>query len=255
MTLKCLYEKLLSASDLFPEKGETVKLADNEILKRLMPLKDVGDLPPDWLKNVSRGETPKNLAAALKKGKIIIDPFPADPTTAVGSSTIDVHLGQNIEMTRIPLEMTFVNNRPVIRRYTVDFRFPNNNILEHHRAVTTLKGGAWIRFQLYENETLELPPNQLITPFTKEIICVPDDLEANLEGKSSLAREGIATHITSPRFDAGFIGYATLEVINLGFSNFNLYPGMEIAAFSFNQLSSAAKRPYYEKRGKFSGQH
>ncbi|MEK9148185.1 MAG: dCTP deaminase, partial [Patescibacteria group bacterium] len=141
-------------------------------------------------------------------------------------------------------------------RLTVDFRTPTEGrLLEHQKAVAIREGGSWIRFQLEANETLELPPNLLTLAYTFEVICIPHDLEGALQGRSSLARKGIATHITSERFDAGFIGYLTMEVLNQGLANVNIYPGMLFAAMTFHQLSSPATVPYYRKRSaQFSGQ-
>lgn len=233
-----------------------MKLSDTELRKRLLPLKRIGDVPQDYLELVQRGKIPRDLEKALTDGNIILDPFPDDLDVVLGSSSIDLRFGRTVEMMRIPLEVATINGERVIRRLTVDFRNPSEaRLLENKKAVAIREGGSWIRFQLEENETLELPPQLLTLAYTLEVICIPHDLEGALQGRSSLARKGVATHITSERFDAGFIGFLTMEVLNQGLANVNIYPGMPFAAMTFHQLSSPATVPYYKKRhAQFSGQ-
>lgn len=235
-----------------------MRLSDNEIRQRLMSLTDVGDVPLNFLELVQRGEIPYDLEQALKKGHIIIDPFPTDLNKTISSSSIDLDFGNTIEVIRIPLEIVNIDGRSIIRRHTVDFRNPNSNtrLLENLRSIQVKEDGSWVRFRLNDEDTFELPTGLLVLAFTRQIICIPNDLDASLQGRSTLARKGIANHITSDRFDAGFVGYLTMEVLNQGLANVNIFPGMDFAAISFNQLSSPASVPYYKKIGaKFRGQH
>ena len=41
-------------------------------------------------------------------------------------------------------------------------------------------------------------------------------IAARVEGRSSLARMGLAVHLTAPTIQAGWSGYITLEIVNLG---------------------------------------
>lgn len=41
-------------------------------------------------------------------------------------------------------------------------------------------------------------------------------IAARVEGRSSLARMGLAIHLTAPTIQAGWSGYITLEIVNLG---------------------------------------
>ena len=41
-------------------------------------------------------------------------------------------------------------------------------------------------------------------------------IAARVEGRSSLARMGLAVHVTAPTIQAGWSGYITLEIVNLG---------------------------------------
>lgn len=77
---------------------------------------------------------------------------------------------------------------------------------------------------------------------TVEFVSIPDDLVARIEGKSSLAREGLMVH-TAGFIDPGFRGQLTLEIVNHG-KPFPLKKGMRIAQLAFQKLDLPAARPY-----------
>jgi len=64
---------------------------------------------------------------------------------------------------------------------------------------------------------------------------------ARVEGKSSIARCGILVHFTAPTIHAGFEGRITLEMINLGKSDFLLYPGMPICQLISEEVKGTPK--------------
>ena len=79
---------------------------------------------------------------------------------------------------------------------------------------------------------------------TYELVSLPDDVAARLEGKSSLGRLGLMTHSTAGFIDPGFQGHITLELANVATLPIKLYPGMKIGQMCFFQLSSPAEHPY-----------
>ena len=235
-----------------------MKLADKEIKKRLRAFSDIGldSSPEEIMERISKKDIPKKLDTSLKKGEIIIDPMP-DLDIYLGPSSIDLDLGRKLEVPDVPLEIVKINNEIVIRLFVVDFRdnHHNRSLLEQHTGITQIDQ-SWKRFDLKNGEIFELPVGMQVNIFTKQVICIPYNLEANLDGRSCFARKGITTHITSSRFDAGFCGFLTLEVKNGGSCNLNLVPEMRIASLSFHELSSEVSIPYLKKKGaKFSGQH
>lgn len=235
-----------------------MKLADTEIRKRLKTFKEIGINYSfeEILGRISKGDIAKELDDSLRQGFIIIDPMP-DLTIYLGSSTIDLDLGCKLEIPDVPFEVVVINNEMVVRLFVMDFRENHHDrlLLEQHTGITKIDQ-SWKRFDLKEKEIFELPVGMQVNIFTKQVICIPYDLEANLDGRSCFARKGITTHITSSRFDAGFCGFLTLEVKNGGSCNFNLVPGMRIASLSFHELSSVVSIPYLKKKSaKFSGQH
>jgi dCTP deaminase len=66
-----------------------------------------------------------------------------------------------------------------------------------------------------------LGPNDFVLASTYERVIMPNNLLARLEGKSSLGRLGLLTHITAGFIDPGFVGHITLELKNV--TNFGLY--------------------------------
>ena len=89
-----------------------------------------------------------------------------------------------------------------------------------------------------------LEKNEFILGVLKENITLSSSIAAQISGKSSLGRQGLACHITAGFVDAGWSGKLTLELKNLGNKSIILTPGMEIAQIVFYQLSSPALRPY-----------
>ena len=56
-------------------------------------------------------------------------------------------------------------------------------------------------------------------------------------------------HSTASIFEPGWEGVAVMELGNMGRMPVALYPGMRIAALTFEELSSPAEVPYSKKRG------
>ena len=89
-----------------------------------------------------------------------------------------------------------------------------------------------------------LHPGEFVLGSTFEVVTLPDDLAARVEGKSSLGRLGLLTHATAGFVDPGFSGHVTLELANVATLPIKLYPGMKISQLCFFRLSSPALHPY-----------
>jgi len=89
-----------------------------------------------------------------------------------------------------------------------------------------------------------LHPGEFVLGSTFELISLPDDVAARLEGKSSLGRLGLLTHSTAGFIDPGFSGHVTLELSNVATLPIKLWPGMKIGQLCFFRLSSPAEKPY-----------
>ena len=101
-----------------------------------------------------------------------------------------------------------------------------------------------------------LHPGEFVLGSTYELISLPDDIAARLEGKSSLGRLGLLTHSTAGFIDPGFSGHVTLELSNVATLPIKLWPGMKIGQLCFFQLSSPAEKPYgsSEYASRYQGQ-
>ena len=106
------------------------------------------------------------------------------------------------------------------------------------------------------DEPFILHPGEFVLGSTFEVVTLPDDLAARVEGKSSLGRLGLLTHATAGFVDPGFSGHVTLELANVATLPIKLYPGMKIGQLCFFRLSSPAEHPYgSEKYGsRYQGQ-
>lgn len=105
-------------------------------------------------------------------------------------------------------------------------------------------------------ESFVLHPGEFVLGATFEVVSLPDDVAARLEGKSSLGRLGLLTHSTAGFIDPGFSGHVTLELSNVATLPITLWPGMKIGQLCFFRLSSPAEHPYGSARygSRYQGQ-
>ncbi len=106
------------------------------------------------------------------------------------------------------------------------------------------------------DEAFVLHPGEFVLAATYEVVTLPDDVAARLEGKSSLGRLGLLTHSTAGFIDPGFSGHVTLELSNVATLPITLWPGMKIGQMCFFRLSSPAEHPYGSERygSRYQGQ-
>ncbi len=95
-----------------------------------------------------------------------------------------------------------------------------------------------------KTEPFILHPGEFALGSIFEVVTLPDDIAARVEGKSSLGRLGLLTHATAGFIDPGFSGHVTLELSNVATLPIKLWPGMKIGQLCFFRLSSPAEHPY-----------
>lgn len=98
--------------------------------------------------------------------------------------------------------------------------------------------------EVERDEPFILHPGEFVLGSSFEVVTLPDDLAARLEGKSSLGRLGLLTHSTAGFVDPGFSGHVTLELSNVATLPIKLWPGMKVGQLCFFRLSSPAENPY-----------
>src|SRR5207248_4092737 len=128
-------------------------------------------------------------------------------------------------------------------------RYPYIDVKQPQEALTEL-------VEVNGDEPFILHPGEFVLGSTLEVVSLPDDLVARLEGKSSLGRLGLMLHSTAGFVDAGWSGHLTLELSNVANLPIAIYPGMKIGQISFIRMTSPAERPYgsAETRSKYQGQ-
>ena len=94
------------------------------------------------------------------------------------------------------------------------------------------------------DEPFVLHPGEFVLASTLEVVTLPTDIAARLEGKSSLGRLGLLTHSTAGFIDPGFSGHVTLELSNVATLPITLWPGMKIGQLCFFRMGAQAERPY-----------
>ncbi len=157
----------------------------------------------------------RDIRAELTTGRIGLEPF---DESMIQPSSVDVRLDRYFRL--------FDNHKyPVID--------PAQDQPELTRMVEAAAGDPFV-----------LHPGEFVLGSTYELISLPDDVAARLEGKSSLGRLGLLTHSTAGFIDPGFSGHVTLELSNVATLPILLWPGMKIGQMCYFRLSSPAEHPY-----------
>ncbi len=157
----------------------------------------------------------RDIRAEIDRERIVLEPF--DPEM-VQPSSVDIRLDRYFRV--------FENHR-----------YPHIDPAEDQPELTRPVEPAG-------DEPFILHPGEFVLGSTYEVVTLPDDIAARLEGKSSLGRLGLLTHSTAGFIDPGFSGHLTLELSNVATLPIKLWPGMKIGQFCFFRLSSPAENAY-----------
>jgi dCTP deaminase len=169
----------------------------------------------------------------------------------------DGELWQAIKDSELDVELPAELNKILIQPSSIDLRLAPS-IWVHPREAepgeavnpTTLRNVTkYIRDHTTErilapDQPFLLRHGDFVIGETAETIRLSRRLAARVEGKSKLARFGVAVHITAPKIDPGFHNPITLEIINLGPFDIQLFPNMEIAVLIVERLGQPANQVY-----------
>jgi dCTP deaminase len=161
----------------------------------------------------------RDIRAELESGRVVLEPY--DPQM-IQPSSVDVRIDRLFRL--------FDNHKYSV----ID---PAQEQPELTRLIEVERGEAFV-----------LHPGEFVLASTYEVVTLPDDVAARLEGKSSLGRLGLITHSTAGFIDPGFSGHVTLELANVATLPIKLWPGMKIGQLCFFRLSSPAEHPYGSER-------
>ncbi|MDQ1609159.1 MAG: dCTP deaminase [Microbacteriaceae bacterium] len=169
----------------------------------------------------------RDIKAELGTGRIGLEPYQPD---MIQPSSIDVRLDRFFRL--------FDNHK-----------YPFIDPAEDQPELTRL-------VEVDSDQPFILHPGEFVLGSTYELVSLPDDVAARLEGKSSLGRLGLLTHSTAGFIDPGFSGHVTLELSNVATLPIKLWPGMKIGQMCFFRLSSPTERPYgsSEYSSRYQGQ-
>ncbi|HET8602136.1 MAG TPA: dCTP deaminase [Segeticoccus sp.] len=157
----------------------------------------------------------RDIRAQIDGGRVCVDPY--DPSM-IQPSSIDVRLDKFFRL--------FDNHK-----------YPHIDPAQDQPELTRL-------VEVDAEDGFVLHPGEFVLGSSLELVTLPDDLAARVEGKSSLGRLGLLTHATAGFVDPGFSGHVTLELSNVATLPIMLWPGMKIGQLCFFQLSSPAENPY-----------
>jgi dCTP deaminase len=157
----------------------------------------------------------RDIAAELDAGRIGLSPLDRE---MIQPSSIDVRLDRYFRL--------FDNHK-----------YPFIDPAEDQPDLTHL-------IETKQGEPFILHPGEFVLGSTYELVTLPDDVAARLEGKSSLGRLGLLTHSTAGFVDPGFSGHVTLELSNVATLPIKLWPGMKIGQLCFFRTSSPVLNAY-----------
>jgi dCTP deaminase len=161
----------------------------------------------------------RDIRAEIESGRVVLDPY---DEAMLQPSSVDVRLDRYFRL--------FDNHKyPVID--------PSQDQPDLTRLV-----------EVSADDPFVLHPGEFVLGSVYEVVTLPDDIAARVEGKSSLGRLGLLTHATAGFIDPGFSGHVTLELSNVATLPILLWPGMKIGQLCFFRLTSAAEHPYGSER-------
>lgn len=169
----------------------------------------------------------RDIRGEIDAGRVVLEPYDAG---MVQPSSVDVRLDRFFRV--------FENHR-----------YPHIDPASEQPDLTRLVEASG-------NDAFVLHPGEFVLASTFEVVTLPDDVAARLEGKSSLGRLGLLTHSTAGFIDPGFSGHVTLELSNVATLPIMLWPGMKIGQLCFFRLSSPSEHPYGSARygSRYQGQ-
>lgn len=179
--------------------------------------------------------TDREIKNSLSSGLIVITPRPS--AEAFASTTVDLTLDQNLRLFKAA---------PSGMNVCIDPGKPGYKSKQMLADATE----AYI----IGSDGYDLEPGRLILAWTQQRVELKKHARcaARVEGKSGLARVGLAVHVTAPTIHAGFEGTIQLEVINHGPIPIKLRTGLAICQLIFEQTLGMPDNVY---EGQFLGQN
>ncbi|HEX4157877.1 MAG TPA: dCTP deaminase [Rhizomicrobium sp.] len=182
--------------------------------------------------------TDREIKIAIHRGLIRIEPPPdeSEENSAYSATAVDLTLDPSIAI--YDPQLPGLDSK-------IDPSSPGFNVERIADSLT--------RKHKLSSAGYPLPHGEFILAWTAEYIDLITEarLAARVEGKSSLARCGLAIHMTAPTIHCGFQGRVRLEIFNHSPIPIVLKPGMKICQLILEVTLGTPEKGY---RGQFWGQ-
>lgn len=168
----------------------------------------------------------QDIARELGYGELDVTPIDLDKQLQPAS--LDIRLGNKIGAYDFPQDIV------------VDPKYmnPEDYLVEHE----------------IEESGFIIEPDEFYLADTVEYFSIPDYLEGELTGRSSIGRLGVEIHKTAGLFDPGFEGQGVLEITSSLDTPIALYPGMRVGQIVFQRLETPSNNSYNSEDNKYQGQ-
>lgn len=111
-----------------------------------------------------------------------------------------------------------------------------------------------ITYDSFKGEYL-IKPHEFVLATTVEHVCLPTNISAFVEGRSSIGRMGLFIQ-NAGWIDAGFEGAITLELFNASEMPIKLKPNVRVGQLVFCRMTDSCLKPYngkYQKQANVTG--
>lgn len=174
------------------------------------------------------------IRAAIEQGRLKFEPEIPKDSDRIGSSSVDLLLDS---------ELLVYPQSPAAGIKV--------NPMQAGKSIRQLIQQLSTPQTIEEGKTFSLEPGRLIIGKTLEFMRFAPDIAGRIEGRSSLARMGLAVHVTAPTVLAGWAGQLYLEIYNVGPFSIELEKSMPIAQLVLERTGVPPDNPY---SGQFQGQ-
>lgn len=163
--------------------------------------------------------TREEILKEIKSKRVVIDPL---DESKIGPASIDFHLGKEFRVFRQAKDILHITDKT------------------NYQEITKL---------IIKEDFLTLLPGQSVHGITIESLTLPNNICGWIQGRSTLARLGLAVHTTSNFIHPGMSGKQVLEMSNIGPIPLAIHPGIAICQIILEETKGKATY-----QGKFKDQ-
>ena len=125
--------------------------------------------------------------------------------------------------------------------YFIEFKTAKTGVIDPAEIQNEYKNFLEMIELEFFQDVYYLQPKKFILAQTFEYLALPDHIVGHLEGRSTVAREGLTVHAAAGMVDPGFRGHLVFEMLNAGEMPIKLYPLMKVAKIAFHDTEKTMK--------------